>query len=57
MSDAASIMTCDRLEYVDWSDAFAREPVKLRNGCWPISDRPGTGFEWDADAVERLRIA
>ena len=49
--------TCDWLEYVDWTDAIAREPVKIANGCWPVNDRAGTGLDWDPDAIERYRIA
>ena len=49
--------TCHWLEYVDWTNAIAREPVKIENGCWPVSDRPGSGLDWDADAIERYRIA
>jgi mandelate racemase len=49
--------TCHWLEYVDWTNAIAREPVKIENGCWPISDSPGSGLDWDADAIERYRIA
>jgi mandelate racemase len=44
------------LEYVDWSDAIAAEPVKIVDGCWPLRDQPGTGLEWDADKVARCRI-
>ena len=44
------------LEYVDWTDAIAAQPVKIVDGCWPIPQRPGTGLEWDASAVERYRI-
>ncbi len=53
----AATPTCHWLEYVDWTDAIAREPVKIENGCWPMNDRPGTGLDWDMDAVERYRIA
>jgi mandelate racemase len=53
----AATPTCHRLEYVDWTDAIAQEPVKIVDGCWPMSDRPGTGLAWDAEAVERYRIA
>jgi mandelate racemase len=52
----AATPTCHWLEYVDWTDAIAREPVRIENGCWPMSERPGTGLEWDGDAVERYRI-
>jgi mandelate racemase len=52
----AATPTCHWLEYVDWSDAIAAEPVKIVDGCWPMSDKPGTGLEWDADKVARCRI-
>jgi mandelate racemase len=45
------------LEYVDWTDAIAAEPVKIVDGHWPASSQPGTGLAWDAEAVERYRIA
>ena len=48
--------TCHWLEYVDWTNALARAPVKIENGCWPVTDRPGSGLDWDADAIERYRI-
>jgi mandelate racemase len=53
----AATPTCHWLEYVDWTDAIAKEPVKIVDGCWPMNERPGTGLDWDMDAVERLRIA
>jgi mandelate racemase len=52
----AATPTCHWLEYVDWTDAIAAEPVKIAGGCWPIPDRPGSGLAWDAKAVERYRI-
>ena len=53
----AATPTCHWLEYVDWTDAIAAQPVKIENGCWPMNDRPGTGLDWDADAVARYRIS
>ena len=52
----AATPTCHWLEFVDWTNAIAQEPVTITNGCWPISDRPGIGLEWNTDAVERYRI-
>jgi mandelate racemase len=52
----AATPTCHFLEYVDWTDAIAAEPVKIVDGCWPLDERPGTGLAWDADKVARLRI-
>lgn len=53
----AATPTCHWLEYVDWTDAIAAQPVTIENGCWPMNDRPGTGLEWDAEKVQRYRIA
>jgi mandelate racemase len=53
----AATPTAHWLEYVDWTDAIATEPVKITDGCWTIPQRPGTGLEWDPAAVERYRIA
>ena len=53
----AATATAHWLEYVDWTDAISSEPVKIVDGCWTIPQRPGTGFDWDAAAVARHRIA
>jgi mandelate racemase len=52
----AATPTAHSLEYVDWTDAIAKEPVRITNGCWPMTDRPGSGLDWDAVAVQRHRI-
>jgi len=48
--------TCDWLEYVDWAAPVLREPIAIVDGSARIPDRPGNGMEWDARAVERLRL-
>ena len=53
----AATPTAHWLDYVDWTDVIAAEPVKIVDGHWPIPDRPGTGLQWDAEAVARDRIA
>jgi mandelate racemase len=53
----AATPTCHWLEYVDWTDAIAAQPVKIVDGCWPMNEQPGTGLAWDSAAVERYRIA
>jgi mandelate racemase len=53
----AATPTAHWLEYVDWTNVIAAEPVKIVDGHWPIPDRPGTGLQWDAEAVARYRIA
>lgn len=52
----AATPTSDWLEYVDWTDAIASRPVKIANGCWPMTDLPGTGLEWDRSAVDHYRM-
>jgi mandelate racemase len=52
----AATPTCHYLEYVDWTDSIAAQPVKIVDGCWPVSEQPGTGLAWDPDAVARYRI-
>ena len=53
----AATPTCHYLEYVDWTDPIAAQPVKIVDGCWPMDERPGTGLQWDPAAVARYRIA
>jgi mandelate racemase len=49
--------TAHWLEYVDWAAPLLAQPLEIRDGhAWPAS-RPGNGLEWDADAVERFRMA
>ena len=52
----AATPTAHWLEYVDWTDAIAAEPVKIVDGCWPLGEKPGSGLAWDAQAVERYRL-
>ena len=48
--------TCHWLEYVDWADAVLQQPLQIREGCTVPSTRPGSGIEWDPQAVQKLRI-
>jgi mandelate racemase len=49
--------TAHWLEYVDWANALVIEPLRIADGNAVISNRPGNGLEWDADAVRRFRMA
>ena len=53
----AATPTCDWLEYVDWAAPVLQEPVAIVDGNVQIPGRAGNGMEWDARAVERLRLA
>src|SRR6266516_967836 len=52
----AAAPTAHWLEYVDWANPILREPVRIVDGAAVVPDRPGSGLEWDEDAVERYRI-
>ncbi|MBB3178737.1 enolase C-terminal domain-like protein [Variovorax sp. Sphag1AA] len=52
----AASASCHWLEYVDWADAILQEPLQVVDGHVQMPDRPGSGIDWDAKAVRRLRI-
>ncbi len=45
--------TCHWLEYVDWANPILQEPVRVKNGCVTIPERPGLGMTWNEKAVQR----
>jgi mandelate racemase len=49
--------TAHWLEYVDWANALVTEPLRIADGKAVISNRPGNGLEWNAEAVRRFRVA
>jgi len=53
----AATPTCHWLEYVDWADVLLNEPLRIEDGCAVLTDRPGTGLEWDERAVARHQLA
>jgi mandelate racemase len=48
--------TCHWLEYVDWASPILKEPVRIEDSHVLIPERPGTGIEWDEDAVKRYAV-
>lgn len=46
--------TAHWLEWQDWADPILRRPYEVRDGCLHIPDVPGTGLEWDEQAVRRF---
>ena len=52
----AATPTAHWLEYVDWANPILREPIRIVAGAAIVLDRPGSGLEWDEDAVARYRI-
>jgi mandelate racemase len=42
------------LEYLDHARPILAEPVSVRDGQVLVSDRPGSGIEWDEASIRRL---
>ena len=49
--------TAHWLEYADWFNPIIAEPLRIVDGYAVPDDRPGSGIEWNEDAVERYAIA
>jgi mandelate racemase len=45
--------TCHLLEYLDHAGPILQEPVRIEDGQAVTPERPGSGLEWDEDAVRR----
>lgn len=45
--------TAHLLEYLDFAGPILRQPLKIENGYASVPCGPGTGIEWDEDAVKR----
>ncbi|AYF97225.1 enolase C-terminal domain-like protein [Protaetiibacter intestinalis] len=43
--------TAHWLEWVDWADPIMAEPLRPVDGRITVPDKPGSGIEWDEDAV------
>jgi mandelate racemase len=44
------------LEFVDWASPILARPMEIKSGRASIPDAPGTGIEWDEDAVSRYLV-
>jgi mandelate racemase len=44
--------TCQWLEYLDHAGPILREPMRIKDGYAMIPDRPGSGLEWNEDALQ-----
>ncbi len=44
------------LEHMPWFSGLFREQLELREGMVPVPERPGFGFTFDWDAIERYRV-
>ena len=48
--------TADWLEYLDFARPLLKEPVRVVNGYVTASSRPGSGIEWNEEAVSRCLV-
>jgi mandelate racemase len=48
--------TAHWLEYMQWFDPIVREPLRIADGCAVPGERPGSGIEWNEDAVRRYAV-
>ena len=46
--------TAHWLEYVDWWNPILAEPLRIEGGMAIIDDTPGSGLEWNEEAVARF---
>ena len=53
---AGHAASCTWLEHMPWFESLFRETLTVEDGRVALPDRPGTGFTFDPDAVDRLRV-
>ena len=52
----AASRTAHWLEYVNWANPILAEPLVVERGFARASETPGTGVQWNDEAVRRYRI-
>ena len=48
--------TAHWLEWQDWADPILQRPYEVKDGMLQIPDAPGTGLDWNEEAVEAHRF-
>jgi len=48
--------TAHWLEYVDWANPILKEPMTIVDGHAKPRDAPGTGIEWNEEAVAKYKL-
>jgi mandelate racemase len=49
--------TAHWLEYADWFNPILQQPLAIEQGYAILDDRPGSGIEWNEEAVARYLVA
>ncbi|HUH83302.1 MAG TPA: mandelate racemase/muconate lactonizing enzyme family protein [Stellaceae bacterium] len=52
----AALGNATYLEHMPWFGALFRERIEMKEGMVVVPERPGLGFTFDPDAIERYRI-
>ena len=48
--------TAHWLEYAEWFNPIIEQPLRIVDGCTALDERPGSGVEWDEEAVARYLV-
>jgi L-alanine-DL-glutamate epimerase-like enolase superfamily enzyme len=56
LSLVAALGNATWLEHMPWFQGLYREKLEIRDGMVVVPERPGFGFSFDPDAIERLRL-
>jgi mandelate racemase len=48
--------TAHWLEYAEWFNPIIEQPLSVVNGCAVLDERPGSGVEWNEEAVARYLV-
>jgi len=48
--------TADWLEVSDWANPILQAPIEVRDGVALVPDRPGSGIDWNEDAVRHFTL-
>jgi mandelate racemase len=48
--------TAHWLEYAEWFNPIIEQPLSIVNGCAVLDERPGSGVEWNEEAVARYLV-
>lgn len=53
---AASEPGCISVEHMPWFSSLFNEPLIIENGFLQVPDRPGIGFTFDRDAIQKFKL-
>jgi len=56
LSLLAALDNATYLEHMPWFEPLYRETIEMKDGKAVVPERPGFGFTFDLDAIERMRL-